>query len=448
MNLVAPGLYQNEHGAFYARPSLHGRRTWRKLKARTLKNAIKEHANKNWDAPAGNFRDLAQLYLAHHCPDRRLQPRPTSFTTDETARVTRLVSYFGYVPAASIRLADLPKYHAWRKRKARYGGDRAVDKELCTLSNILNYGVATGALEFNYIARGRPRYRQEKDVRHSRAVAPATADIIHTLAEYFLASVRSEVFAWQAWFAQFTGCRTSELLRLRLDAADEDAPGYISGNMLFLGRRSKSGINPWATIPTDFAPMLRAFFHWHKARFPKHPYFFPSPAGCQPVDAGAFGHALTRACASLELDHITPHGFRSFYVTKRRSDGASDPQIAGEIGDKTVSLMHTTYGARPTNWTGGKLVTWLPENRLPAWNQWLPPEPLTMEVTTAKSRHRRTPLQGVGKVVAGDGIEPPTQGFSGSSPAPRQNAQSSVTNVYGPAVNVTISQNPPESEPG
>ena len=33
---------------------------------------------------------------------------------------------------------------------------------------------------------------------------------------------------------------------------------------------------------------------------------------------------LVKAAKSLDLPHVTPHGFRSFYVTKRRSDGATD----------------------------------------------------------------------------------------------------------------------------
>jgi hypothetical protein len=44
--------------------------------------------------------------------------------------------------------------------------------------------------------------------------------------------------------------------------------------------------------------------------------------------------------------------------------------IAGEIGDKTVSLMQSTYGDRPDNWTGGTALSWLPSVGLPAWQRW------------------------------------------------------------------------------
>lgn len=450
MNLVSPGLFQSDNGGFYVRPWIRGRRTWRKLRAVKLRAAILEAARTDFSAPAGAFADLAREYVKHHCPNRQLEPREATFTHDETKRAYHLIQFFGNLPASSIRLADLPRYHAWRKRRARFGGDRAVDKDLCTLSNILNYGVSIGSLEINYIARNRPRYRREKDVRHSRVVAPASADVIHALADYFLSAVRSEVFAWQGFFAQFTGRRTSELLRLRLDAENEDQPGFIADSYLFFGKLSKEGIDPWSEIGPEFATMICAFRAWHEKRFPNTPYFFPSPFGKCPVNPGAFGHALTRATVQLKLAHITPHGFRSFYVTKRRSDGAKDTQIAGEIGDRTVALMHTTYGARPSNWRGGSAMTWLPQDRLPAWQGWLPTEklqPVDYGLDYGKNRRKKQVPQVVGKVVAGDGIEPPTQGFSGTSSLVPKSPFSTLTNVCRPIGPANIPQTPESSEP-
>lgn len=403
--LVSPRLYQRADGVYFARLLLRGRRTWRRLKAIKLRAAIAEVANTKWEAPAGTLAELADLYTAARCPNRKLEPREETFTQAETARVTRLKAFFGRLPAASIRLADLPRYKDWRIRqiKKAVGGERTVDLDLVTLSNILSYGVATGQLEFNYISRGRPCYRRAADIRHSRAVAPASAEIIHRLALHFFDTQRSEVFGWQALFAAFTGCRTSELLRLRLDADAPGEPGHVAGNILFLGQRSKHGIDPWVNIFPEFAAMLTAHRRWHAELYPESPWYFPGRYPGQPVDRHAFGHALRRACAALGLPHVTPHGFRSFYVTKRRSDGLTDTQIAGEIGDKTVALMQRTYGARPANWTGGKVLTWLPSDSLPAWQKWLPsspskPAPIsdwTMGRTTEKTcgnfDPRRTP---------------------------------------------------------
>jgi hypothetical protein len=68
------------------------------------------------------------------------------------------------------------------------------------------------------------------------------------------------------------------------------------------------------------------------------------------------------------FDHAA--GFRSFYVTKRHSDGATDTVIAGEIGDKTVALRQTTCGERPKNWIGGEPIRWLPAHGKPSWQSW------------------------------------------------------------------------------
>jgi hypothetical protein len=176
---------------------------------------------------------------------------------------------FGRRRANEIRLADLPDYARWRMRhipKSRTG-ERAVDKDFCTLSNVLNYGVSIGQLDFNYIRSGRPRYRKASDVRHSREVMPPNADVIHQMANYFFDYRRSEVFGWLCYFSMFTGCRQSELRRLTHDAKDETQPGFMRPGYLYLGRRSKSGLNPWAEVCSEFSDMLDCFLRWHKTRY-------------------------------------------------------------------------------------------------------------------------------------------------------------------------------------
>jgi integrase len=195
---------------------------------------------------------------------------------------------------------------------------------------------------------------------------PLDAGVIHRLCEYFLNTVRSEVFCWQSLFQMFTGCRSSELRRLRLDAKAGE-PGHIANGFLHLGRRSKSGVNPYCPIGPEFGQMLNCFHRWHTARHPRAKVYFPGPFG-DVVDAGSHGHALSRACGQLALPKITPHGFRAYYVTKRRRDGAMDSHVAAEIGDKTVALISQTYGDEP----GGKPLAWTPEGQLPVWLRWQP----------------------------------------------------------------------------
>lgn len=365
---IAPRTYQDEAGRYWARFPVHGRYTWKLLKDVTNKRDAIAAAQSATSARADDFAALAALYLASGCPNRRLEARTPDFLADETARLKIIVEWFGKFTPESIRLPLLPQYAAWRLRRTRINGtgQRAVDKDFNTLSNVLQYGIAIGSIEMNYVRNNRPRYRKAADVNHSRDRMPESAAVIHQLCEYFFESVRSEVFAWQTLFQMFTGCRSSELRRLRLNAAPKEA-GHVKDGYLHLGRRSKGGVNPFCAMGPEFTQMHGCFLRWHAARFPKAQSYFPGPMG-QVVDAGSHGHALTRAAKELGLSQITPHGIRAYYVTKRRRDGVLDSHVAAEIGDKTVSLISTTYGDEP----GGQPLTWTPAGTLPAWLRWQP----------------------------------------------------------------------------
>ena len=367
-------------GEFWARPTINGRRTWRKLKAVVKKEAIREAAKAVFQEKTSLFRDLAEKYLEARCPNRRLEPRPEPFCKTQRSHVEHLAAYFGQTKPAEIRMPMLVAYRGWRlKRITRSGfsGDRTVDLDLVTLSNVLTYAVATEQISTNPIQHGRPRFRRPCDVRHSRDNAPANAGEIHALARILFSEVRSETLGWQLLWQSMTGCRTSELLRLRLDAATPDDSGHISGGYLFLGRRSKGGVNPYALLWPELKAMLPCFLGWHSSRYPKNPWFFPGRtlAGTDPIDKHSLGHALIRAAEALNLPKRCPHGFRSYYVTKRRGDGASDAQVAAEIGDKTVDLIRSTYGDRPAQWVGGAPLTWLPtDGQRPAWEHFQSPQ--------------------------------------------------------------------------
>ncbi len=414
------GAYVDEHGGYWVRPWINKRRTWRKLEATKEREAIKEANQQEFQANS-NFRTLSEDYVKHGCPNRRLEARSKDFIQVEKSRIVFLNDFFGRFTSEEIRIKHCLAYKDWRIRKIKKGtGERTVDTDLNTLSNILNYAVCIGILEFNFIRAGRPKFRKEADVRHCRTCAPKDGEELNKLADHLFAQPSSEVLAWQLLFSAMTGCRTSELLRLRFDAKDENDPGFVSGNYLFLGRRSKNGVNPYALVTPELADLLPCFLHWHLQRYPNNPYFFPGRTlltveqtdavrklcdsgvstrqvakefcisqshvcdilrgkssgtdALQSCDDRALAHALRRACTALQLPHRTPHAMRSFYVTKRRSDGASDAQIAAEIGDKTVELIQRTYGDCPKNWIGGEKLDWLPKEGQPAWRKWSPPQ--------------------------------------------------------------------------
>ena len=413
---IGGGVYADEIGGFWARPWINKRRTWRKLKATNPRAAIKEANGDDFKSNSNKFADLAAEYIKQDCPNRRLEKRDGLSLTSEVTRVKSLTAFFGSFDISEIRMPHYVSYKLWRVKKVERGtGERTVELEGNTLSNILSYGVATGRIELNFIRSGRPKFQKPEQVKRSRDKAPKNGDELNRLADYFFSDARSEVLGWQLLFAAMTGCRTSELLRLRLDASNPDHAGFMSGNFLFLGRRSKSGVHPYSQIVPEFQEMIECFLRWHKDRYPSSPWFFPgrtiltidqatealkiisggtptraaakkfgvsqtyicdlktgrSKGGeLQPVDSKALAHGLQKAVTACGLHHITPHGLRSFYVTKRRSEMASDAQIAAEIGDKTVSLIQQTYGDLPKSWQGGQIITWKPNAGLPAWSKW------------------------------------------------------------------------------
>lgn len=369
--VIAPGVYRSTDGRFWARPVINRRRTWRLLldhagkPFRTAKTAVAFALRKQWQPAGDDFATLATLYLDADCPNKRLEPRPPAFVATERARLAFLTRYFGHQPCDEIRLKLIPGYAAWRKRQCRRGsGERTVDLDLSTLSNVLNYGVALDQVELNWIAHNRPRYRKAKDVRHSRVLMPASADVIHQLADHLFDHVRSEASAWLLLFGMFTGCRSSELRRLRLDAGPEQA-GHRTRQQLHLGRRSKQGVNPFVEISPTFGQLLECFERWHAKRHPASPWYFPGFCG-KPVAPHSYGHSLARAARRLGLPHCTPHSIRAYFVTLHRRAGLADSAIAALIGDKTVSLISQTYGDAPQ----GDKLSFLPANGLPAWLKW------------------------------------------------------------------------------
>lgn len=377
---IGAGVYIGEDRRFWVRPWINTRRTWRLLEAKTRRSAYTEAAGAAWNSAADLFSELAKLYSDADCPNKKLEGRPESFCTDERIRLKSLDKYFGKMSAAEIRLSHIPAYARWRMRqKGRGTKQRATDKDLQTLSNVMNYGVAIGQLELNYVRSGRPRYRKFEDVKHCRESAPENADVIHQIADNLFDGVKSESSGWLLLFSMFTGCRTSELRRLRIDAKNDSQPGFIRYSdglpdfcgmkvrgYLYLGRRSKHGMNPWSAIFPEFAQMLECFQRWHKQRFPGNMYFFPGMFAGQPINPKGLGHALTRLCKELSLPHIMPHGLRSYFATKLHREGARDEDIAAAIGDKTVALVQNTYRAAP----GGARLNWTPKEGLAAWLRW------------------------------------------------------------------------------
>lgn len=311
------------------------------IKARVseqLKSAIAARAKQRGEAEAVIIREALATYIQRDAEQIQVQP-------------------------------DCRRYRESRRDPKRPDrGGRAVDLELHTLSNVLRHAVSHGHLLTNPLATGRPKFAA-KTIRHCRDTAPLHAEELHALAAHLFAQRRSEILGWQLLIEAMTGCRTSEVLRLRTDAQRPRDPGYVEGEWLWL-HRAKNGVNPFALVHPALRACLDALHRWRLLRKISAPWYFPSPTRPgSPVAITSLTQALRTAGPLVVGRHLTSHGLRSYYVTVRRSQSISDAQIAAEIGDKSgAAIIVSTYGSIPPNWRGEKEITWLPAPPTPpAW---------------------------------------------------------------------------------
>lgn len=398
--LVERGLYKRGE-SFYERPWINGKRTWRVLKAITLKAARAELASKRTDqnrsehglaknpyAPKTSVTDLCKIFFEDGCLGRkRIPPKNNKAHKAVGTALTHLCNFFKGVEALSLNQSVLLRYELHRKAEIQsklqlkqeepvdpHHGERIIEMELVALSNVMHHAVRKGLIPHNPISK-REGIRRAENVKHSRDKAPLSVEAVHQVATKLFASRKTaHTQAWQLLFLSLTGCRRSESLMLRWDAKSMDEPGFIEGDYLFI-RRSKGGVNPYIVLTPVLHEYFRALKAWREELAPDNPYFFPSrrmPG--KPANVSALGSALDRVTTSLNLKRFTPHGIRSFYVTARRSQGISDGQIAAEIGDATgPSIIAQIYGSIPPNWQGSKnALAFTPAEGSTAWDQWLP----------------------------------------------------------------------------
>jgi integrase len=376
------GLYRNTATAsWYERPWINGKRTWRKLEARTQKEAREVLTARRADQvrskiglatnPYASGRTVGEILLIYAkagFPDRHRQSRSGKARSEEERNTKNLDRLLGSMLASAVSPKTCDMFADMRRAEIRDSGrlgNRTVDKELQSLSMAFSYAVRTGVAQSNPIRHDRPRYDQASKARHSRDCMPASGDELHRLAHALADDPRGEVLAWQCLFSALTGCRTSEILRLRFDAALRK-PGFVESDWLWI-ERAKGGVNPFVVLHPDLRACMDAHRAWHQKKHPGSPWWFPSPRVKGPVEATSLVKALKRVSKVLGLGDRTGHGLRAFYVTVRRAAGISDGQVAAEIGDKTASLISTTYGQIPPGWRGGPQLSWRPIEAAPFW---------------------------------------------------------------------------------
>lgn len=411
------GLYIcSKTGHYYVRPSIAGKRTWIKLNSSTWKAAqlemfrLRENYQKFLAREPGalnpyargadttfNVSQLVDFYIASGCPKngRRRKhasaQRPEKSREEEAAMALRLRDWFGSADVSGLGSEDLNGYYRARKaelaRKRKAAGrevpeqlgDRMVERELQTLSNVIAWGIRnerkTG-VKSNPVEKRDP-FRDPTKIRHCREFQPANAIELHAICRAMFQERRSEVLGWQALFEAFVGQRTQEILALRTDAKTEYEPGFVSGQCLWLIRKTgEKGTFPFAHIHPALRQLIEAHARWHNARYGANstrpsPWYFPSPENpFNPVSPGALTHRLADITALLRIGKRTSHGLRSYFVNVQRSNGMPDGEIALRIGQRGgASLIVSTYGEIVPD-----KLTWLPTGkdadgkpRKPAW---------------------------------------------------------------------------------
>jgi hypothetical protein len=389
---VERGLYKDtQTGQYYQRiRSKTGGDTWQSLYTTKLTEA-RERLDARRAAraapklglkvrPTGSKRasvaKVIRRYKEDGYPDKKGNRRKEGpHLRGEIDACERLLAFFGNeVAAEDLDQNALDEYHTWRQGNVTKGdGHRTTDLELNTLTNALKWAVRKKLIQDNSI-KSRVRYHSSTDARHCKALAPANVDELHDIVEKLFHDRRSETLGWQALFEALTGLRTNEVLALRLDARPDEPGGLTDdGNSLCVRRSKKVGRdNPYCEVHEGLKPLLAAHKEWHKARYPKSPWYFPGrdkEAGL-PISKGALTQTLQRLFARKELKKkFISHGMRAFYVLVRRSNGVLDSQIAWEINHVGgVTTLEKVYGGVPPHWANGKgpRLSWTPR-RKPAW---------------------------------------------------------------------------------
>ena len=384
IGLVADGIYRLKGGGLFERPWVRGKRTWRSLETKNLKLAKEElHRRRSGLQPKKEesdsevtVGDVIRAYVEVGYPDDQRQQRPDCTKIKEARFCRNLLPFWDRVLASEVTNKICDDYSDYRvkaiqKKQPTRNGTRAVDLDLNTLSNAFSWATRTELVDRNPL-RDRPGYHTSAMVRHCRETMPANADEAHRVAGvFFNRRSNSVVLGFQTLIEWLTGLRTAEAILLRTDAQPNE-PGYDDGKYLCVRRVKKQhAVNPFCLITPALRAVLDAHAEWKAARYQDSPWFLPSPDDpAEHVGETALARALLRLDTKGCGHKVTSHGLRAGYVLIRRSQGATDAQIAAELGHLTGgSTVEKVYGGIPINWLngGGPNLSWEPTTD-PAWH--------------------------------------------------------------------------------
>ena len=406
---LGPNLYQKPNGKFFYSFTINGKPGQRKaLKATTRAMALKEAHKKQAEHDAAFngltgrggelvvdpfaeqrvVEDLATVGILYAkwedagYPDfRKLTPLTFKRREQYVSTICKAIEFFKNYDAEKLEPKDLIDFFEWRTAGCKPGvNQRATDTALTKLSSLLSWAREKGFIKENPIRQKR-RFQQGDSVKHCTEFMPQSDEELHKLCGWFINKERKkfcsvpahnarQALGWQLLFEAYTGCRSSEVLSMRLDAKDGE-PGFINWPLRYLCiTRAKSGKFPYVVLEqvegnTALVDLIATHRAWHRATYDgSTPWFFPNRDGNQIVSESAhLSHGLKEACNELGLPRRTSHGMRAFYVATLRSQGLGDTEVAIRLGHRSgAGLVEQVYGEAKPNWFGAKQQDWLPED--------------------------------------------------------------------------------------
>lgn len=348
------------------------------------------------------FDQLATEWRALHMPDNAGRPRGQDARAQLDYLLTDALLWWGKKSVVTTTKSHMLAYATHVRQTVSHGtGDRKADKALSVLSCLCQWAAALEKIPANPFLK-RPRIQSSKTIRHCHETTCDSDEHFHQILQWFFAEpenhFRIVAGAWLTWCA-LTGLRREEpsylFRRARLKEPPASpaklAPGTIfptrNGELIMRVQRVKHGQNPYITLHPAAQNFLATWEDYLDSRPTAHESLarplFPHPTRHEQPYCTAEFRALNEHLERLpqSFGKLTTHGIgRAYYVRVRRSQGADDSVIAGELGQITNGkLIRDTYG-NGDDLRGGALFDWLPETNgkatPPAWQ-------LLTEQTTA-----------------------------------------------------------------
>jgi integrase len=302
-----------------------GRRKWRKLNVRTLRQARKVRASELVRveqsrvlgfAPPGEdtFADVAARFLAY----QKARLTSKAYEREEGILNGHLAKFFKG-PVASIRRVDVQRYVT---KRAGEVSAHSVQKELNTLKHLLRLAIEWEVIPFNpavtvkcpRVPGGRVRYLQPTELRLLLDAAPGWLRPIVAL-------------------AACTGMRRSEILGLRWLDVD-----LANGRILL--PQTKNGEGRIVYLNTSAVAALRSVPFSAETR--------PTALVFVKVSPEQVSVSFARLCRTLKIADFRFHDLRHTAASWLRMKGADIHTVAQLLGHKDLRMAARYQHLSPT----------------------------------------------------------------------------------------------------